>query len=53
MAAYQPDVVVVGFVLNDCELSEAADLRRERELLEAERARQPQSGPALWRFVCR
>jgi hypothetical protein len=49
--AYKPDVVVIGFVLNDCELSEAADERRERELLEQERGRQPQNGPALWRFV--
>ena len=49
--AYQPDVVVLGFVLNDCEEMDAAHLRREREWLEAERAAQERGGLALWRLV--
>ena len=56
--AYGPDVVVLGFVLNDSEDENAAEARRARDWEEMRRERQERrSGgrlldrSALWRFV--
>jgi GDSL-like Lipase/Acylhydrolase family len=48
--AYQPDVVVLGYVLNDSEESNAANLRRVVEW-EAHEARRVHQSSALLRFI--
>jgi hypothetical protein len=48
--AYQPDVVLLGYVLNDSEELEAADHRRVVEWEEHEERRARQSW-ALWRLI--
>jgi hypothetical protein len=56
--AYAPDVVVLGFVLNDSEDENAAEARRARDWEETRRERQERRAggrlverSALWRFV--
>ncbi|HYN00951.1 MAG TPA: SGNH/GDSL hydrolase family protein [Vicinamibacteria bacterium] len=56
--AYEPDVVVLGFVLNDSEDENAAEARRARDWEETRRERQERrtgrrflDRSALWRFV--
>ena len=56
--AYGPDVVVLGFVLNDSEDENAAEVRRARDWEETRRERQQRrvggrlvDRSALWRFV--
>jgi len=56
--SYGPDVVVLGFVLNDSEDEDAAEVRRARDWEQARRERQERrSGgrlldrSALWRFL--
>jgi hypothetical protein len=56
--AYGPDVVVLGFVLNDSEDENAAEARRARDWEETRRERQQRRAggrlvdrSALWRFV--
>ena len=56
--AYGPDVVVLGFVLNDSEDENAAEARRARDWEETRRERQERRAgrrlldrSALWRFV--
>jgi lysophospholipase L1-like esterase len=50
--AYAPDVVLLGFVLNDSEDEDAAEARRVRDWLEAKRQRPGLLGhSALWRMI--
>jgi lysophospholipase L1-like esterase len=52
--AYSPDVVVLGFVLNDSEDSEAAEARRAREWAEEKQEKHERRNldrSALYRFV--
>jgi hypothetical protein len=46
---YGPDVVVLGFVLNDSEDENAAEHRREEDWLADQQARRDRRGALLWR----